>query len=209
MLGVVNQQSGGPIPASLGHERIQQQPFPLLGVQAIDRQLQAGAEVIEDVGKIEIGVDQPDELDVVRLRDAAPQHQGLADPGFTGQQDEPAPLPDAVQDVGARGIEIGVPVIVLRVLRFEGFTVKTEVGGIHCLSPRRRRPLRNGLWGNPDSLPAWSTMPCSNPARRDRQDRRPALIVLVRLPPRPAVAPVPPRNPRPAPTDRRPRRYRW
>ncbi|MCK7533031.1 MAG: hypothetical protein MZV63_19370 [Marinilabiliales bacterium] len=110
LLGIVNEQGDGLIVACSGGHGLQQQPAPPFDsqAQAGDRQFEVRAEVIEDIGKIEVGVDQQDKVDIVGLRHAAAQHQRLADPGFAGEQDEPPPLPDTVQDVGASGVVVGV-----------------------------------------------------------------------------------------------------
>jgi hypothetical protein len=66
--------------------------------------------LIKYVMKIEVGIDQQNEANIVGLRHATAQRQRFTDPGFAGQQDEPAPFPDTVQNVGEGGVEVGVPI---------------------------------------------------------------------------------------------------
>ena len=124
MLGIVDEQGDGLIAARSGSQGVQQQPALPFDIQSGGCQPEVRAEVIEDIGKIEVGVDQQDEVDIVGLRHAAAQHQRLTDPGLAGEQDEPSPLPDTVQDVGASGVEVGVAKKIFRILRLQDFRLE-------------------------------------------------------------------------------------
>ncbi len=131
VVGIVDQQGDRLVAARMRSHGIQHPLALLLDIQIVDRQLQAGAQIVKDVGKIEGGVSQQDEGNVVGFRHAPAQHQRLTQPGFAGQQHEPTLLPDTIQDVGASAVEVIVAVIIFEIFRFKRFIVKTEVGGIH------------------------------------------------------------------------------
>ncbi len=84
MVSIVNQQSDDLIAARAGSQRIQQEPALLPGIQMFRRQFQAGAQIVEDVGKIKAGVGQQDKADVISLHHAAAQQECLADTSLSG-----------------------------------------------------------------------------------------------------------------------------
>ena len=68
---IVDQQRGDLVAPRVRRQGIQQQLALLSGVERFHRQPEAGAQVIEDIGEIELGVAEQDEADIVGFRHAA------------------------------------------------------------------------------------------------------------------------------------------